>query len=517
MPVSIVRFFNVYGPRLDSIDVGRVITIFMGQLLRGEDADGDRRRQADALPSPTSTTPSRRCAAAGLRAARPWAASSTSATTRETTILELAEAMIRASAARARRSSSCPQEQIYGNSLRGHSAPRARHHPHAHDPRRRAHDLARRRPAPTIEWFKKEFEKGAYDLGRREAREPGSPSRSTSTPTAARGTACRRCSKTGGGRRQGDFLPHPRPGQLGPGRLPRLHQARLPAQDAAHQRGQDVRLEDRALRHPAPGAAHRRGAARAELRGSRRGHEVGLHAWDHVLWQDRLHRLSRPAIDAQLQRGIQAFAEIYGHPPRAFAGPAWFCTDDGFEALDAQGFDYLSIARGPEPPYYPRVRGKVLKTLDIPTTVSTLDEDLGRDGITPENYVDRLVARYRPGHDEVLTVHAETEGLAYRHLFQQLLARHNAMGLETVPVSELAAAAKADAPVRDVRLGEIRSAGGGGGGVADSTCAAPRDELSFPKAHLQIDGHEPIRSPQGVCSPSGRRSRRRPGDPCRFG
>jgi len=204
---------------------------------------------------------------------------------------------------------------------------------------------------------------------------------------------------------------------------------------------------------PAPRIGRR---CQAELREiEKAGHEVGLHAWDHVLWQDRLHRLSRPAIDAQLRRGIQAFAEIYGHPPRAFAGPAWFCTDDGFESLDAQGFDYLSIARGPELPYYPKIRGKALKTIDIPTTVSTLDEDLGRDGITPENYVDRLVARYRPGQDEVLTVHAETEGLAYRHLFQQLLARHNAMGLATVPVSELAAEAKATAPARDVRLGEI--------------------------------------------------------------
>jgi undecaprenyl phosphate-alpha-L-ara4FN deformylase len=197
----------------------------------------------------------------------------------------------------------------------------------------------------------------------------------------------------------------------------------------------------------------------AELREiEKAGHEVGLHAWDHVLWQDRLHRLSRSAIDAQLQRGIDAFAEIYGRRPRVFAAPAWFCTEDGFEALDACGFDYISIARGPEAPYYPRVRGHVLKTLDIPTTVPTLDEDLGRDGITPENYVDRLVARYRPGHDEVLTVHAETEGLAHRDLFQQLLARHNAMGLKTVPASELAAEAKAvlgGAPVRDVRLGEI--------------------------------------------------------------
>jgi nucleoside-diphosphate-sugar epimerase len=37
LPVTIVRYFNVYGPRLDAIDLGRVVTIFMGQVLRGED------------------------------------------------------------------------------------------------------------------------------------------------------------------------------------------------------------------------------------------------------------------------------------------------------------------------------------------------------------------------------------------------------------------------------------------------------------------------------------------------
>ena len=37
LPVVVVRYFNVYGPRLDAIDVGRVITIFMGQILRHED------------------------------------------------------------------------------------------------------------------------------------------------------------------------------------------------------------------------------------------------------------------------------------------------------------------------------------------------------------------------------------------------------------------------------------------------------------------------------------------------
>jgi len=36
LPVAIVRLFNAYGPRLDSIEAGRIISIFMGQLLKGK-------------------------------------------------------------------------------------------------------------------------------------------------------------------------------------------------------------------------------------------------------------------------------------------------------------------------------------------------------------------------------------------------------------------------------------------------------------------------------------------------
>lgn len=36
LPVVVLRYFNVYGPRLDQMDRGRVVTMFMGQLLRGE-------------------------------------------------------------------------------------------------------------------------------------------------------------------------------------------------------------------------------------------------------------------------------------------------------------------------------------------------------------------------------------------------------------------------------------------------------------------------------------------------
>jgi len=194
----------------------------------------------------------------------------------------------------------------------------------------------------------------------------------------------------------------------------------------------------------------------AEIRKAQEaGHEVGLHAWDHVTWQDRLHRMSPKAVAAALDRGIAAFAEIYGDRPHGFAAPAWFMTDEAFLALEARGFDYLSVSRGVAEPFYPRIRGRVLQTLEIPTTLPTLDEELGSVGITPETYVDRLVERYRPGATEVLTVHAETEGLAYRQLFRDLLARHRQMGIETIPAAEYAAEWKGRAVARDVYMAEI--------------------------------------------------------------
>jgi peptidoglycan/xylan/chitin deacetylase (PgdA/CDA1 family) len=204
---------------------------------------------------------------------------------------------------------------------------------------------------------------------------------------------------------------------------------------------------------PAPEIGRRCRAVLAAVRDA--GHEVGLHAWDHVLWQDRLDRLPRHAVEAQLDRGIAAFNTLFGEHPHSFAAPAWFCTADGFLALDERGFDYLSVSRGTAGPFFPRLAGRTLHTLEVPTTLPTLDEELGRDGISAENYVERLVARYRPGQDEVLTVHAETEGLAHRDLFRQLLRRHRELGVVTRPLAGLAEEARAAAGSREIGYGQV--------------------------------------------------------------
>jgi UDP-glucose 4-epimerase len=114
LPVVIVRFFNAYGPRLDRIDVGRVITIFMGQLLRGEDltviGDGRQTRAFTYVDDAVQAL---------VRAGTVEAAVGgifNIGTDRETTILELAETMIRVLPNATSKIRLVHQEEIYGES-----------------------------------------------------------------------------------------------------------------------------------------------------------------------------------------------------------------------------------------------------------------------------------------------------------------------------------------------------------------------------------------------------------------
>ncbi len=110
---SIIRFFNVYGPRLDRIDVGRVMTIFMGQLLRGEDltviGDGMQTRAFTYVDEAVEALERAGTLDAALGGVFNIGAE------RETTILELAEAMIKAMPGTPSKIKLVRQETIYGN------------------------------------------------------------------------------------------------------------------------------------------------------------------------------------------------------------------------------------------------------------------------------------------------------------------------------------------------------------------------------------------------------------------
>jgi len=202
--------------------------------------------------------------------------------------------------------------------------------------------------------------------------------------------------------------------------------------DAASLYGWDIVL--RGTLWPGPRIGRR--GAEAIRAAALAGHEIGFHAWDHHAWQARVDRLSSPQVAAITARGVEALTAITGAAPSAAAAPGWRCTDAALRAQAAFPFAYQSDCRG-ESIFLPRIRGETLQRPQIPVTLPTYDEWIGRDGVTDANYNERLLARLDPLRLDVLAVHAEVEGIARRALFVDFLDRAHERGWRFVPLSTL--------------------------------------------------------------------------------
>lgn len=170
---------------------------------------------------------------------------------------------------------------------------------------------------------------------------------------------------------------------------------------------------------PAPTIFQR---ARAELRSAQEaGHEVGLHAWDHVQYHDLLDRKSRAWLEEWYARAHSAFADVFGKSARAAVSPAWRCTDDTLLIQEGYGLDYAGDCRGTAP-FYPVVGGRQLRTLQIPTTLPTLDELLGLEGRTAAQVNEEVLGLLKEDALNVYALHTEVEGGALAEAFDGFLS-----------------------------------------------------------------------------------------------
>ena len=151
-----------------------------------------------------------------------------------------------------------------------------------------------------------------------------------------------------------------------------------------------------------------------ELRGD--GFEVGVHGYDHVRWQDHIDMLGETGIRGELDDAFEAFRSIMGEPARAFAAPGWRTNAIALRVLDEKGLDYRSDVRG-HAPFRCVVEGKVLATPEIPTTLPTLDEVMGRPDLRDGSAVLQFyLNEFKPDELNVHTIHAETEGMGRKPL-----------------------------------------------------------------------------------------------------
>ena len=187
------------------------------------------------------------------------------------------------------------------------------------------------------------------------------------------------------------------------------------------------------------------------------GFEVGIHTWDHVLWQDNVAGADAQWTRRQMDLACERFQEIFGEPARIHGAAGWQMNRDAYRLTQRLGFNFCSDTRG-STPFVPVYQGEIIACPQLPTTLPTLDEVIGLDGVNPGNVADRLLELTRPetpcGH--VFTLHAELEGMKFAPIFEQLLDGWQKQGHELVSLGNyLESLAINDLPRHEIAIGPV--------------------------------------------------------------
>ena len=175
------------------------------------------------------------------------------------------------------------------------------------------------------------------------------------------------------------------------------------------------------------------------------GFEVGIHTWDHVKWQDGVgtdeHHASNDWTERQMHLAYERFEQVFGEPAKTHGAAGWQMNPHAMRLTQRLGFDYCSDTRGTHP-FVPVVRGEVTRCMQLPSTLPTLDELIGLDGLTPENVHGHVLKASQTAatpHGHVYTLHAELEGMKLLPTFERLLQGWRVRGDELVATRDIAA------------------------------------------------------------------------------
>lgn len=152
------------------------------------------------------------------------------------------------------------------------------------------------------------------------------------------------------------------------------------------------------------------------------GFSVGIHCNDHVKWQDGVATMDEIAIAAEFQKAKDEFKRIFGFSAQSAAAPGWQANQKTLTVYDNSNLLYASDCRGYSP-FFPCINNVVFKTLQIPTTLPTLDELIGLPEFPTEKLSEHYFSLLRDDRPNVMTIHAELEGMKYFVWFREFLLK----------------------------------------------------------------------------------------------
>jgi len=184
------------------------------------------------------------------------------------------------------------------------------------------------------------------------------------------------------------------------------------------------------------------------------GFEVGVHCWDHVRWQDGVALADADWTEREMRRARERFSSIFRQLPKTWGAAGWQ-TNRHAAWVEEQDCDYASDTRG-RGPFRPLWDGVAIGCPQLPTTLPTLDELIGCDGIEESNVAAHLLSLTAQPRAHVFTAHAELEGGALLDAFDSLLRGWKEQGYELVAMRSLFESLDlAQLPRHDVVYGEI--------------------------------------------------------------
>jgi peptidoglycan/xylan/chitin deacetylase (PgdA/CDA1 family) len=195
------------------------------------------------------------------------------------------------------------------------------------------------------------------------------------------------------------------------------------------------------------------------------GFEVGVHTWDHILWQDFVMNRDAAWTERLLRLAVERHNEVFGTAPRVHCAAGWQMNAHAFALLEQMGFTHASDTRG-HAPYRPLIAGRPSRCVELPTTLPTLDELIGRPDIAHTTPVAHLLSLTDPARtdaprDHVYTLHAELEGRKLLGEFSALLAGWKAQGYRLTSLGEYHSSLDLAAlPAREVVYGAIEGRSG---------------------------------------------------------
>jgi peptidoglycan/xylan/chitin deacetylase (PgdA/CDA1 family) len=193
------------------------------------------------------------------------------------------------------------------------------------------------------------------------------------------------------------------------------------------------------------------------------GFEVGLHTYDHVRWQDNVVGATDAWTRIEFERGMNAFKQVFGFYPQSHAAAGWQINSCALQLEREFGLQFASDTRG-QTPFWPKIAGGRSSCPQLPTTLPTFDELLGRDGVEEANLAEAVFRLSQAGTGtgtgtgrlQVFTLHAELEGMLLLNPFESLLRQWLAAGVTLTQMAAIRDAAILNPmPEQTVILGEV--------------------------------------------------------------